>query len=371
MIDRQIITQFDWKILLLIVIISIIGITTIYSVTYYKTGEGQTPIYIKQIYWIIIGFVVFLFMMSIDYHELARYSYIYYIIFLILLILVLFIGKTGGGAKRWLSLGFISFQPSEFAKIVLIFVFSKYFSENKRRDGLNLSQLILPIFILSLFIILILKEPDLGTALSMIFIFISLLFVVGLRYKYMGFFVLISLMISPFAGELLWRFLKDYQKDRLLAFINPASDPTGGGYHLLQSKIAIGSGGLFGKGLFGGTQSQLKFLPESHTDFIFAVYAEEWGFIGVSILIGLYLLLILWGIGTAFEAKDSLGSLLACGVLSMLIFYIFVNIGMTLGVMPVVGIPLPLMSYGGTSIVSIMGGLGILLNVKMRRLGLF
>ena len=178
-------------------------------------------------------------------------------------------------------------------------------------------------------------------------------------------------MAFPFAWVIFWNSLKTYQRNRLIAFINPALDPMGRGYHALQSKIAIGSGGWFGKGLFGGTQSQLKFLPESHTDFVFAVYAEEWGFVGVLLLLSLYFLLIWWGIDAAYKAKDDLGVFLALGVVAMLMFYLTINVGMTLGLVPVVGVPLPLMSYGGNSLLTTMAGLGLLLNIKMRRLTLF
>jgi rod shape determining protein RodA len=178
-------------------------------------------------------------------------------------------------------------------------------------------------------------------------------------------------MAFPFAWEMFWNALKPYQRNRLIAFINPAVDPMGRGYHALQSKIAIGSGGGFGKGLFGGTQSQLKFLPEGHTDFIFSVFAEEWGFLGVLLLLVLYFLLIWWGIDVAYKAKDQLGVFLAVGVVAMLVFYLTANVGMTLGIVPVVGVPLPLMSYGGNSILTTMAGLGLLLNIKMRRFMLF
>jgi rod shape determining protein RodA len=217
----------------------------------------------------------------------------------------------------------------------------------------------------------VLKQPDLGTALALVFVFGVMVFLVGFQSKRVGFSTLILVMAFPFLWEIFWNSLKEYQRGRLASFFNPSLDPMGGGYHALQSKIAIGSGGFTGKGLWGGTQSQLKFLPEGHTDFIFSVFAEEWGFIGVFVLLSLYLVLIAWAIRTASRAKDVLGSFIAGGVIAILLFGIIVNIAMTVGIAPVVGVPLPLMSYGGNSLVTTMSALGLLLNIRMRRFMLF
>ncbi|MEK6684463.1 MAG: rod shape-determining protein RodA [Nitrospirota bacterium] len=371
MLDRRFINRFDgWFVVVVLLILSL-GVLSIYTVTYAVSPKAHLPVYTKQMIWIFLGLIVFFAVAAIDYHEIARWSTFLYTGCVVLLILVLLVGRTGMGAQRWLSLGFFDLQPSEWAKLVVILVLARYFSTRSRLKGLSLRELIVPALWVTVPLLLVLKQPDLGTALVLLFIFAVLVFLIGLRSRTIGVSILISLMAFPFAWEMFWNALKPYQRNRLIAFINPAVDPMGRGYHALQSKIAIGSGGVFGKGLFGGTQSQLKFLPESHTDFIFSVFAEEWGFMGVLLLLILYFLLIWWGLDVADKAKDHLGVFLAVGVVAMLVFYLAVNIGMTLGVVPVVGVPLPLMSYGGNSILTTLAGLGLLLNIKKRRFMLF
>ncbi|HEY5649765.1 MAG TPA: rod shape-determining protein RodA [Nitrospiria bacterium] len=371
MIDRSLAKSFDgWFVLVILVILSL-GVLSIYSVTYNAAPRGGLAVYQKQMIWIAMGLAVFFFFAFFDYHELARYGTLFYLGCVVLLVMVLFIGRTGMGAQRWISIGPFSVQPSEWIKLAAIFVLARYFSNRPRLTGLGIRELLFPSILMGVPLVLVLKQPDLGTSLVLVFIFGVMVALIGLRSKTIGFSFLISLMAFPFLWELFWNSLKTYQKNRLIAFINPATDPTGRGYHALQSKIAIGSGGLTGKGLFGGTQTQLRFLPEGHTDFIFAVFAEEWGFIGATGLILLYVFLFWWGIDTAKKAKDRLGVFLSVGVLGMLLFYVTVNIGMTLGVAPVVGVPLPLMSYGGNSMLTTMAGLGLLLNIKMRRFMLF
>jgi rod shape determining protein RodA len=371
MIDRRFINSFDgWFIIVVLLILSL-GVLSIYTVTYAVPSRGHLPMYTKQLVWIALGLVVFFLAASIDYHEIARWSTFFYAACVILLVLVILFGRTGMGARRWLSLGLFDLQPSEWVKLVVLFVLARYLSTRSRVHGLTLPELIVPALWVAIPLLLVLKQPDLGTALVLLFIPGVLVSLIGLRSKTVGISILVSLMAFPFVWEIFWSALKPYQRNRLVAFINPAIDPMGRGYHALQSKIAIGSGGIFGKGLWGGTQSQLKFLPEGHTDFIFSVFAEEWGFLGVMVLLVLYFLLIWWGIDVAYKAKDHLGVLLAVGVVAILVFYLAVNIGMTLGVAPVVGVPLPLMSYGGNSILTTMAGLGLLLNIKMRRFMLF
>jgi len=367
------IAGYDWLFFIVLFIILGLGVLSIYSVTMLNetNDPGRTPLYMKQIYWIALGWVAFLIMAWIDYHEIVRFAYPIYAGTIIMLGLVPFIGRVGMGAQRWIQIGSFSFQPSEIAKISILLALAKYFSDYYPKKGLNLKELLIPAAILLLPMVLILKQPDLGTALSVSSIFFSMLFVVGLRSKLLINTSLLTAMLSPFIGQLIWDNLKNYQKKRLLTFINPANDPTGTGYQIIQSKIAIGSGGLTGKGLFGGTQSQLRFLPERHTDFIFSVFAEQWGFLGIMFLFLLFLFLFFWTIEIATRSRDILGSLIVVGVIGLISFYVLVNIGMTLGVMPVVGVPLPLFSYGGTAMVSTMALLGLLLNVKLRRFMLF
>ncbi|NOY85280.1 MAG: rod shape-determining protein RodA [Nitrospirae bacterium] len=368
MANQPMLSRYDKLLFVVLFLILAIGVLSIYSVTGGTLERSKTPFYLKQISWIIVGWIIFLVMAWVDYREMARFAYPIYGITLFLLVLVPLIGRTGMGARRWLSVGAFSFQPSELVKIGLLFALAKHFSDHYPNGGLDLKRLLISGSFLFIPFVLILKQPDLGTALSVSIIFISMLFVIGLRSRFLIYSSLITAMLSPFIGQLVWNNLKTYQKRRLFTFINPMEDPTGTGYQIIQSKIAIGSGGLFGKGFLEGTQSQLKFLPERHTDFIFSVLAEQWGFVGVLVLFVLFFLVILWAVDVAVKAKDLLGTLLAVGIIGLIFFYFFVNVGMTLGVMPVVGVPLPLVSYGGSAMVTTLGMLGLLLNIKVRRL---
>lgn len=370
MIDRRFVTQFDWKIYLVILAILAIGVLSIYSVSPDK-GALKSSLYFRQILWIGVSMAVFFTCVTIDYHVIARFAYPVYGVMVFLLILVMLIGRVGLGAQRWLSLGPISFQPSEFAKLGILLVLARYFSEQTKGGGFRITGLIWPLALLGIPFILVLKQPDLGTALSISFVFIAMIFLIDFHSRTLIFTGIISLLAAPFFWSIFWGHLKPYQRERLMTFINPTVDPSGTGYHIIQSKISIGSGGGLGKGLLGATQSQLKFLPEGHTDFIFSVFAEEWGFLGVLVLMALYALLLIWGLDIAFKAKDSLGTFMASGIVGLIGFNLIVNISMTLGMMPVVGVPLPLMSYGGTAMVTTLAALGILMNIKIRRFMLF
>lgn len=371
MMDRKPFSSFDLWFLLVIILILAMGVLSIYSVTNPSRSSQHLPVYVKQMIWIFIGWIFFFAFAFYDYRKMSRYSLALYSGCVLLLILVLIIGRTGHGSQRWISLGFFDIQPSEWIKLPLILVIANYLAGRQRPRGLGLGDLV-PLFLMVLLpLFLVLKQPDLGTALVLLFLLGIMIFLAGFRSRRVGFFILVSIMSFPFIWELFWKSLKGYQRNRLATFFNPSLDPMGQGYHALQSKIAIGSGGLWGRGFWGGTQSQLKFLPEGHTDFIFSVFAEEWGFAGVSILFVLYLLLVWWGVTAAFKAKDALGTLIAGGVVAIMLFYIIVNIGMTVGIAPVVGVPLPLMSYGGNSLVTTMAALGLLLNIRLRRFMLF
>ncbi len=371
MVDRKSIAGFDWLAFFVINALLGISVLTLYSLAPASWSAGRTPFFIKQTQWILVGWAAFLMMAWVDYHVITRFAHPLYGITLLMLVLVLSVGRVVQGAQRWLSFSFLSIQPSEVAKVSLLFVLAKHFSDHVGKTGLSFRQMLVPGLLLAVPTILILKQPDLGTALAISSVFLSMVFVLGLRSRFLIYSTLFSAMGLPFLWMFFWNHLKGYQKDRLLTFINPGSDPMGTGYHIAQSRIAIGSGQLTGKGLFGGTQSQLKFLPEGHTDFIFSVFSEEWGFVGVVTLFVLFLILLLWGVEIAYKAKDLLGTLLAVGVLGLLSCYFLTNVSMTLGVMPTVGIPLPLVSYGGTALVTTMGLLGLLFNVKLRRFMLF
>lgn len=360
MIDRRLFTHFDWAILSVILGLICIGFASIYSATHIH----MPMIYIKDIYWIGIGAGMMLLAIIFSYSYLERFAYIIYGASILLLISVFFIGSSFGGAKRWISLGFFSLQPSEFAKIALIVILAKYFNEKLVSDkGMGLKDLIVPGVIMIVPFLLIAKQPDLGTGIILWLIFWSMAFIVKIRTRVIMGLGAFFAALAPFG----WMFLKDYQKARISSFMSPESDPLGSGYHVMQSKIAIGSGGFLGKGFMEGTQGKLMFLPEHHTDFIFAALAEEWGLVGAVVVLGLFLALIISGINTAGSSKDRFGFLVAFGITAMFFWQIFINMGMVTGVMPVVGVPLPFISYGGSFLITSMIAAGILLNINMRR----
>jgi len=363
MIDRRMLLNIDWMLVLLIFMIGASGLTTVYSATHGRLETHLDDLYIKQIYWFSAGIVLMILVTLVDYQVLAKGAYIFLVLGILLLLGVLGFGRVSSGARRWIFLGPLSFQPSEGVKIFLILAFARYFTDTRREGGYRFRDLLIPVVMLGIPFILIAKQPDLGTALVLFLIAYTLVFISGFPLKILLSLTGVGLAAMPVA----WRFLKDYQKVRLITLLNPDFDPLGAGYHSWQSKIAIGSGGFWGKGLFAGTQSGLNFLPEKHTDFIFAVLAEEWGFLGAAGLIVLYMALILRGVSIAYTSKDRMASLIATGVVSMLSFYVLLNIAMTMGLAPVVGLPLPLLSYGGSSTLATMLAVGLLLNIRMRR----
>ncbi|MCX8031172.1 MAG: rod shape-determining protein RodA [Thermodesulfovibrionales bacterium] len=370
-IDRRLIKEFDWVTFSIAILLSLIGIFTIFSATRPPLETSPHPDYfIKQIIWLIISLIVLFVSVFFDYIWYKRFSYILYFIGIFLLLVVLFLGKTSMGAQRWINIGFFSFQPSEIFKLIFILAISNYLSNCNESIINRISIKALIIFAL-IPILLVLKQPDLGTSILLMFLFAVLFITKGINKRILIFVLVLGLISAPFIGHISWNSLKDYQKNRIIAFLDPDIDPTGIGYHINQSKITIGSGNFFGKGYLKGTQGALKFLPEKHTDFIFSIFAEEWGFFGSVILLFLYLLLFIRGIGTAMIAKDEFGRLVASGISAMFFIYFFVNISMTLGMMPVVGVPMPFMSYGGTALLTNFIAVGILINIRMRRFQLF
>lgn len=370
-IDKRLFKNFDWITFSVIVLLSVIGIITIYSATRPPLGTGVHPdFYLKQILWLLISIAALFVVVTFDYAWLNRFSYILYGAGMVLLIIVLIAGKTSMGAQRWISLGPLAFQPSEFFRVLFIVGFSSYLAGIGKNLDYKISLRSLFIFAI-IPLALVVKQPDLGTAILLMSLFVTLIIAKGVSRKIVALVLIIGLISIPFVGHIFWEGLKDYQKSRLIAFMDPEVDPAGIGYHINQSKISIGSGGVFGKGYLKGTQGPLRFLPEKHTDFIFSVFAEEWGFVGSILLIGIYLILFLRGLDTATRAKDEFGRLLAVGITAMFFVYFLVNIGMTLGMMPVVGVPLPFFSYGGTSLLSNFIAAGILISVRTRRFELF
>jgi rod shape determining protein RodA len=375
MLDRRQFANLPWGLVALIFGIALIGATTVFSATY--TLKGPAPLFYKQLLWISLGIVVMILAMIPDYHTVGRYAYILYAVSIVMLILVMFVGRTGMGAQRWLPIGPFAFQPSELAKLALTLALARYFAEDPKRGGYDLRDLAVPGAMIIVPVLLVLKQPDLGTAMMLLMTAVLIVLIAGLRMRSVIIVLLIgatlaaAVFLVPPVRDRLWNKLKPYQQNRIRAFIDPGADPLGSGYHANQSKIAVGSGQITGKGFRKGTQSQMRFLPERHTDFIFAVLSEERGFIGSALLLLLYLALLMAGVDTAKNAKDRLGVLMAGGLVSMLSLYVFINVGMAVGIVPVVGVPLPLMSYGGTSIIATFLAIGLLLNIQTRRFMLF
>lgn len=363
MFDRRLVQYFDWGLLGLTLLLAFLGLVTLYSAVIAGTQNPQKILYIRQLVWYCTGLIVMVAFLLFNYKTLERLAYPIYVICTILLICVLLFGKYGGGSKRWLMLGPISIQPSELVKIAVIIILARYYSKRANTIGFTLKELLKPLILTILPFILIVKQPDLGTAMLVALIAGSITVFVKIERRSLLWIIISCTITVP----LIWFFLKGYQKQRILTFLNPDRDPLGAGYHIIQSKIAIGSGMISGKGFLQGTQNALSFLPEQHTDFIFSVLAEEWGFIGCVVVLFIFLMLILWGLNIAFRCRDPFGTILSFGIAALIFWEVFINIGMAMGLLPVVGVPLPFISYGGSSIITLMICIGILLNVSMRR----
>ena len=361
--DRRLLQNFDWVMLAAVLVVALLGLLNLYSASYLNKGFG-TSVFVKQIYYFLLGLVVIIGIILVDYKVLIKWSYPLYAVTIFLLLAALFFGGEVAGTQRWIKIGFFRLQPSEPAKLMLVIVLASYYFRKDTGVGFTIRELALPIGLTLVPFLLILKQPDLGTAMMLAFIFVSLTLFVKLKWSTLATMAGFGLALIPLA----WQFyLKPYQRQRVLTFFNPESDPLGSGYHIAQSKIAVGSGATFGKGYIQGTQAQLDFLPERHTDFAFSVWAEEWGFVGSVFLLACYFFIILWGMNVALSARDKFGVLLAFGVVGLLFWQAFINLGMVLGLLPVVGMPLPLFSYGGSSLLTTLAGVGILMNIRMRR----
>jgi len=363
MIDRRLIEYFDWWMLALVAIAGALGVLTLYSAVHAGADNSLQGLFTRQLVWYGFGTIFMLAALVIDYKVFERWALLLFLLCLGLLVAVLFFGTYGGGSKRWLLLGPISVQPSELVKLAVIIVLAKYYARVARPEGLHLRDLLVPIIATALPFLLIVIQPDLGTAMVVFLIAASITLYVKIERK-----TLICMLAGgALAIPLVWSLLKGYQKQRLLTLFNPERDPLGAGYHIIQSKIAIGSGMLTGKGFLKGTQNALDFLPEQHTDFVFSVFAEEWGAMGSLVMLAVFLLIIVWGLQIAHHSRDPFGTILSVGVTSMIGWQVFINIGMVMGLLPVVGVTLPFVSYGGSSIITMMAGVGLLLNVSMRR----
>ena len=352
--------QINWSFVFLISLTASIGFGMLYS----AANGNFEPWASRQMVRFVAGVFLMLIVAVIDIHVWLRYAYVIYIFSLLLLLVVEFSGSIGMGAQRWIDLGVFTIQPSEIMKISIILLLARYFYASRLEDVSRISHIFLPICMLIFPAFLIIRQPDLGTAILLIATGITILFVVGVR---VWMFVLGGCAaIAAFIP--LWQFiLRDYQKARLLTFINPENDPLGAGYHILQSKIALGSGGIFGKGFMQGSQSNLSFLPEKQTDFIFTMLAEEFGLVGGLTLIVLYILLLIYSFIISLRCRSQFGRLIGIGVSTSFFLNVFVNIAMVMGLMPVVGMPLPLISYGGTAMLTLMFSFGLLLCVYIHR----
>ena len=359
MFERRLSHHLDWLLLSATLVLSVIGVAMIYSIT----GGANSQLYITQLYAIVLGCVALMVCLVIDYRTLTDKSHLIYLVILGLLIYVLLFGSTSKGAQRWISLGAFNLQPSEFAKIAVALVLAKFFGEN-RRGAPNMGDLLLAGGLTILPGLLIAQQPDLGTAVTLLPIFAGVAFVAGMRLRILGIALIVAIVMTP----VVWTWgLRDYQKSRISTFFNPAQDPRGSGYQQIQAQVTVGSGGLWGKGFTKGTQGQFRFLPEAQTDFVFSVLAEEQGFAGVLVALGLYLFIIVRSIEAARLAKDRLGAYLVIGLLSGITFQVLYNVTMSVGLAPVKGLPLPLMSYGGSSMIATLASVGLILNVRMRR----
>lgn len=358
--------DFDWVLLIFVLLICALGVSEIYSTTY---GTKFTGAHIKQIYWILAGLGLMFAVSLLNYQILLENAHWLYAASVLALLAVAFFGKRYLGAKRWIQLpGGQHFQPSEWVKLVLIITLAKYFAEETERET-SFADVLKAGAIAAVPMLLVLKQPDLGTALTYTPVATMALFLGGIKFRHAAAILLVVGVLAP----ALWHYgprlhlVKQYQKDRLTSFLHPEEDSQKSGYQLEQSKIAVGSGGIWGKGILKGTQTQGLFLPEPQTDFIFAAWSEEHGFVGALALLLLYFMVLMRLIHNAQTASDRAGGFVVMGVVAVLLFHILVNAGMVVGFMPVTGIPLPLMSYGGSSLLFMFLALGIVMNIRMRR----
>lgn len=351
--------DLNWGLIAIVSLISLTGCVMLYSVA----GGNIDPWASRHATRFAAGLVILITVALIDIRIWMSLAYPSYALSLILLVAVEVAGETGKGAERWLNLGLIQIQPSELMKIALILALSRYFHGLTRGEVSRFFNLIPPALMIGIPAGLVLLQPNLGTATILGLVGFGLLFLSGLSWRYIVPLIAGGVAAVPVG----WLFLHDYQRQRVLTFLNPEDDPLGAGYNILQSKIALGSGGLFGKGFLNGTQSQLNFLPEKHTDFIFVMFGEEFGLFGGLLLLSAYLVTLAYGVAIAMQARSQFARLVAMGVTINFLLYILINVSMVMGLIPVVGIPLPLMSYGGTAMITVMFGFGLLMSVHLHR----
>ena len=358
MFERRLYHHIDWALIVAVGAICAMGLAMIYSTT-----GGASSVYWTQVYALGLGAMALVLCLTFDYRSLVDKSHFFYLAMVIALVGVLFFGAVRGGSRRWIDLGAFNLQPSEFAKATLALMLAKVLGE-ERRSALTNTALALAVVLTLVPFLAIARQPDLGTAVTLLPILLVVAFVAGMPMRYVYTMVILAVLAAPIA----YKFgLQDYQRERISTFLDPAQDPRGAGYQQIQARITVGSGGVWGKGYMEGTQGQLRFLPVAHNDFIFSVLAEEQGLVGVLVALGLYLFVIMRALEAARLAKDRLGAYLVLGVLSSFTFQVVYNITMSAGLAPVKGLTLPLMSYGGSSMIATLAGFGLILNVRMRR----
>jgi rod shape determining protein RodA len=357
---------FEWQLILLSLTLSAIGLCLIFSATS-PLGDAGYSFVMRQITWCSLGLVIMAAFLLFDYHVLERWAVWFYVGIVIALVTVWALGKVTAGSRRWIELGLMRFQPSEFAKLAVVIILARYFQDRAGTRGGGAADLIQPLLLAAIPMALVLIQPDLGTAGVIFLISLSMILFAGVDRRlllWIGGVLAALIPLGLLVGE---RLLMDYQKKRLLTFLDPNFDPLGAGYHIIQSQIAIGSGGIAGKGFLKGTQNQLMFLPVKHTDFIFSILAEEWGFLGCAGVLILFSAFLLRGMSVSARARDSFGTLVAFGCTVTIFWHVFINVGMVMGLLPVVGVPLSFVSYGGSSLLMSYLAVAILANVSMRR----
>jgi rod shape determining protein RodA len=363
--ERNIFSRISIWFLMPILLLNIFGLVNLYSATHGASSTDVQTLFIQQIVWLVAGWSIFFFVTFLDYLWINKLVWIIYVLNVGALVYTDLHGKVVLGGQRWIDLYFFRYQPSETMKLALILILAKFLvNKNPEGRGMGLRELFAPLMLVLVPFILTVKQPDLGTAMTLLLIGGTMLFFVKIRRGIIVFISIIGIIAMP----LIWQYgLKDYQKHRVLTFISPDSDPQGKGYNSIQSRIAVGSGQVTGKGFRQGTQSQLEFLPERHTDFIYSVLSEEWGFFGSVIVIAIFIWLFLVSFEISLKARDRNGALITVGVTAYLFWHMFINMGMVIGLLPIVGVPLPLLSYGGSGMLTTMLGLGLVSSVAYRR----
>jgi rod shape determining protein RodA len=362
--SRTFLRRLDVNFILVVLALNLVGLINLYSATHGIQAIDTSNLFISQVIWLTAGWSLFILLTFIDYQFFMRWAYPIYFLNLLALALVPLIGKVSYGARRWLDLGLFSYQPSETMKIALVLVIARNLISKSKPEGMGLKEIATPLLLIAVPFMLTVRQPDLGTALMILAIPMSMVLFMKVRRS----LIIVAAVAVMIAIPTAWNYgMKEYQKQRILTFLEPGKDPRGSGYNSIQSKIAVGSGKFLGKGFRQGTQSQLEFLPERHTDFIFSVLSEEHGFIGSLLTVGLFTVLLFMGVGAASQARDKFGALLAIGSLGYVFWHMFINIGMVTGVFPIVGIPLPLLSYGGSGMLTTMAAMGFVSSVAFRK----